>query len=139
MMDGFRSLLVGGGFGLALSSIGFTSWDEVHAMFTFADMRLTLTFAFAVVLIAAGFRLLGRFRPLTSPDRPVHRGTVPGAVLFGVGWALSGACPSIAFVQLGQGQLGALATIAGIFAGNLLFASANRRLFQLPSEGCAID
>jgi uncharacterized membrane protein YedE/YeeE len=62
---------------------------------------------------------------------------VPGALLFGVGWAISGACPSIAFVQLGQGQLGALATIAGIFVGNRLFAAINGRYLHVPAESCS--
>ena len=128
---------LGAAFGLALSLIGFGSWDQVHAMFTFADLRLTLTFGFAVALLSLAFWGLRRARGLAPLHRPIHRGTVPGALLFGVGWAISGACPSIAFVQLGQGQLGALATIAGIFAGNYLFALINARFLRVPAESCS--
>lgn len=138
-MIALRSLALGTVFGLALAFIGFTSWDEVHAMFTFADLRLTLTFGTAVVLIAIAFRAIGRARPLHLRERRIHRGTVAGAVLFGVGWAVSGACPSIAFVQLGQGQLGAIATIAGIVAGNYAFAALNPRVFHVPAESCSSD
>jgi uncharacterized membrane protein YedE/YeeE len=60
-----------------------------------------------------------------------------GGALFGVGWALSGACPSIALVQLGEGQLGALVTLAGIFLGNLAYSAIHDRYFRWSTQSCA--
>lgn len=137
MNVGVRSLVVGIVFGVALTFIGFPSWDEVHRMFTFADLRLTLTFATAVVLIGVAWQIWSRFGEVRASPRYIHKGTLPGGILFGAGWALCGACPSIAFVQLGQGQLGALAAIAGMLAGNALFAAINGRFVNIPANGCA--
>ena len=59
-----------------------------------------------------------------------------GGVLFGAGWALTGACPSIALVQLGEGKLGALVTLVGIFAGNALYAAVHERYFRFSVGSC---
>lgn len=123
-------------FGVALSRIGFSSWDEVHAMFTFADLRLVLTFGLAVVLIAVAWKLLAGRTQAKFGRRVIHPGTIPGALLFGVGWALSGACPSIALVQIGEGQFGAIWTVGGIFLGNWLYGVVHRRFFRWDPGVC---
>lgn len=130
------SLFVGVAFGFALSRIGFSSWEEVHKMFTFADLRLLLGFATAVVLLAGSWRILSGTIGTKWTPRLIHRGTVAGGVLFGAGWALSGACPSIALVQLGEGQLGALWTLAGIFAGNWIYSMVHERWFRWSTGSC---
>lgn len=128
--------LVGLVFGFALSRIGFTSWDEIHRMFTFGDLRLLFTFATAVAVLAISWLLIARMSHPRWTPRPLHRGSLAGGLLFGIGWALSGACPSIALVQLGEGQLGALLSIAGIFAGNWLYAVVHERYFRWPAATC---
>lgn len=132
-----RSLLSGVFFGAALVGIGFASWDEVHAMFTFSDLRLVLTFGCAVAILVPVNRLLARAGVPQTPPRSMNKGVVPGALLFGAGWAISGACPGITLVQLGEGQLGAVATILGIVAGNLAFRELNGRVFHVPTSSCA--
>jgi uncharacterized membrane protein YedE/YeeE len=120
--------------GFALSCIGFADWGEVHRMFTLVDLRLLFTFVGAVGLTAAGFAIVGRGRALGS--RPLQRGTVVGGVLFGVGWAISGACPGASLVQLGEGRVAALVTIAGIVVGVRLHAVARARWFTWDHGGC---
>ncbi len=129
-------IAVGLGLGFALSRIGFASWDEVHAMFTFADLRLTLAFATAVALLAPAWIAIGKATGARFSPRGIHRGTLLGGVLFGAGWALCGACPGIALVQLGEGQLGALATLAGILLGNYAYARVHERWFRWPTTTC---
>lgn len=128
---------VGVGFGFVLSRIGFTSWDDVHRMFTFADLRLLLSFALAVGILTLGWLVLHRLPGSRWTPRPIHRGTLAGGALFGVGWALSGACPSIALAQIGEGQLGALWTVAGSTAGNWLYSVVHERYFRWTIGSCA--
>ena len=127
--------LVGLVFGFALSRIGFSDWGEVHRMFTFEELRLTLTFGGAVALIFVGLRLMPK-RAGTLPRRIFHRGVVPGSILFGAGWALSGACPSIALVQLGEGMLPAVFTLAGVFVGTALYRFVHRRFLRFDDGTC---
>lgn len=100
--------------GAAVSGTGLADFGELHEMFTFAELRPFFAYGGAVVLAGVGFALACQGR---MPARPLRKGTVPGAVLFGAGWALCGGCPGAVLVQLGEGRLAALVTLGGIFAG----------------------
>lgn len=131
--------VVGLALGFALSRIGFSSWDEVHAMFTFRSFRLMLVFVSALVLLTATWIVVKRFRKPDWRPRPFHEGSIPGGILFGVGWAVSGACPGIALVSLGEGQLAAIATLIGLFAGNLSYGVVHRRWLRWHTQSCLDD
>ncbi len=101
--------------GFVVGRLGFTDYGELHRMLVFSDLRLFSAFALAVNLLVLVFMMFGK--GLKLPNATFHRGLVPGAILFGVGWALTGACPGVALVQVGQGSLPALASLAGIGVG----------------------
>jgi uncharacterized membrane protein YedE/YeeE len=124
-------------FGFSLSRIGFSSWDEVHAMFTFSSLRLVFAFGLAVALLMVAWRVVTAKTGATWSPRLIHPGTIAGGVLFGAGWALSGACPSIGFVQLGEAQFGAAFTLVGVFAGNYLYSVVHERYFRWSTRNCA--
>lgn len=126
----------GGALGFVLSRIGFSSWDEVHRMFLFADLRLVLVFGMAVALLVPVWPLLQRLSARRWPERTLHKGTLVGGLLFGVGWALCGACPTVAFVQMGEGQLAGLVTLAGVFLGNAAYGALHARYFRWDTGSC---
>ena len=126
--------LLGGAFGFSLSRIGFTDYGELHKMFQFKDLRMFLTFAGGVMVSAGAYRALRRARPL--PPRPFHRGTVIGGVIFGLGWAVAGACPGVAFAQIGEGKLFALVTLAGILIGSWAYPKVHSRYFRFDRGSC---
>ncbi|MCC7074887.1 MAG: YeeE/YedE family protein [Deltaproteobacteria bacterium] len=126
------ALLLGTALGYSLSRIGFTDYAEVHRMFVFADLRLFLVFMGAVLVTGLGTAVLGRWRSL--PHKRVHAGVVVGGVLFGLGWAIAGACPGAALAQLGEGKLYALVTLVGVALGTLAFHALDRRLALLRSD-----
>lgn len=135
-----RHLFVGTVMGVGLSRIGFASWDEVHAMLTFQTARMHLVFGTTVVILFVMWRSLSRPGVLLGEPRPCHPGSVPGGLLFGLGWALTGACPSSVLVQIGEGQLWALLSLVGIFAGNFAFAALQGRVFRFnPGGSCLTD
>lgn len=109
------TLLPGILLGFTVGRLGFADFNELHLMLLFRDLRLLLAFATAVTLSVALFALFRR-RLNLAPVR-FHKGTVPGAVLFGIGWAVTGVCPGVALVQIGQGIGWAFITLAGIFTG----------------------
>jgi uncharacterized membrane protein YedE/YeeE len=121
--------------GVVISAAGFSDWGEVHRMFSFgvgmggptlANLRLVLAFFGAVGLSIAGFRAFARHDEI--PSKPIRRGTVPGAILFGAGWALSGTCPAGALTQLGEGKVLALVSLGGMLAGAWLHDALRKRL-----------
>jgi uncharacterized protein len=127
---GFLGMIMG----IVLTYIGFTNFGEVHKMFLFVDLRLLLTFAGAVLFAMLFFNFL--MEGLPPAKKPFHPGTIPGSVLFGIGWAITGSCPSIALVQLGQGQAPAVFTIFGIFFGVWLYGQVHRRFFRWDPGSC---
>ena len=126
-------------FGFALHFIGFTDFDQVHAMFSLTDPRLFLTFGVAVAVTSAALHLARSEQRAKLPRGRVHPGILPGAALFGIGWALTGACPGVVFAQLGEGKLVAVATLAGILAGNGLYGYVHRRFFKWDTGSCTIE
>jgi uncharacterized membrane protein YedE/YeeE len=122
--------------GFSLSRIGFSSYDELHKMFVFADWRMFFTFAGALVLTTLMFQVALRRRFQVS--RPIHKGTIVGGMLFGLGWALAGGCPSIPLVQLGEGKVLALFTVTGIVAGVVMFRVVQRRYLRWDVGSCSV-
>jgi uncharacterized protein len=128
------SAVVGLALGFSLSWMGFADFREVHNMFTFSDLRLLFTFFAGVALTGLGFLVVARGQKLMP--KPIHKGTILGGILFGVGWAVTGACPGAALVQLGEGQLPALITITGIVIGTLLYRKVHARFFRWDRGAC---
>lgn len=142
MSQNFRIHLIYGIFGIvmgfALSSIGFADYDEVFKMFTFTDTRMFFSFAFAVMLSTVVFGVLHLTKRLPFEQKHFHPGTIPGSIMFGFGWALCGACPSVVFIQLGQGKLVAVATLFGIYAGVLGYRAFHAQNFRWDTGSCGV-
>ena len=110
------------GFGLALG--GMSKPEVVLSFLQLRDYGLVLlmgagtAMAFVAINIVPRFMekpvLGGEFKPRT---RVFNRNTVFGAIVFGVGWGLSGQCPGSALSSLGIGNLPVLLGIAAMFAG----------------------
>jgi hypothetical protein len=128
------NIIAGLALGYTVANIGFGDYAELNRMFTFQDLRMLLAFAGAVAIIVAIFALI---RVRRTPGR-IHAGVIPGAVLFGTGWAISGGCPAIPIVQVASGYLPALVTIAGIIVGIRLCGWANARYFHLDRGSCGL-
>jgi len=120
--------------GFSLSQMGFTNFGEVNRMLTLISFRLTFTFMMAVVLISIGFFLLDRSQ--IGLQKPIHKGIVPGSILFGVGWALTGTCPAVIISQIGEGYLPALITLAGLVMGMILYKKIHARYFSWDPGSC---
>ncbi|MBB5158662.1 YeeE/YedE thiosulfate transporter family protein [Saccharopolyspora phatthalungensis] len=128
------NIITGLALGYTVTNIGFGDYGELNRMFTFRDPRMLLAFAAAVAIIVVVFALVGVRR---TPGR-IHAGVIPGAVLFGTGWAISGGCPAIPIIQLASGYLPALVTIAGVVVGIWLCRWANARYFRLDRGSCGL-
>jgi hypothetical protein len=123
--------LLGAAFGFALSRGRVTDYDTIAAMFRLTDLHLFGVIGSAIGTAALGLWLLRRSggrtvtgQPMAVRPKPWHRGAIWGGLVFGAGWALTGACPGTALVQVGEGKLAALATVAGILAGTYLYGWA---------------
>ena len=131
MLGLISSLLIGTLFGAGLAVSQMMNPAKVIAFLDFTgDWDPTLAFVMAGALLAAfpGFALA---RKRTSPfiadefqiptRRDVDAQLVAGAMLFGIGWGLSGFCPGPALAALGTGLTEVFAFVAAMVAGMALF------------------
>ncbi len=120
-------LVLGTIFGFVLSRSGAADYDYIQGMFLFEQFQLYGIIGTAVVLTTPGLWLIKRRgvtlmgRPITIELKPMHGGNIVGGLLFGVGWSIAGMCPGPILVNLGEGKLYALGTLAGALAGAALF------------------
>ena len=128
-----RTLVPGLLLGFTVARLGFADFNELHRMLLFRDLRLLLAFATAVTLTIILFRIFQR--KLKLAPVALHKGTIPGAALFGLGWAVTGVCPGVALIQLGQGIWLSLATLSGIFVG-IAFHTRFQKTLGRAAGGC---
>ena len=110
------------GFGLAWS--GMIKPEVVLSFLTFDDLGLLLVLGSAVMTTLLTYQFIPRLltKPLLEDQFGEHStvstsDTVLGAVLFGIGWGLSGVCPGPAIAGLGAGNWPLLVCVAGMAAG----------------------
>ena len=129
-------------FGFLLSRSGAADFDVIQHMFLFDSPHMYGLLAVGVGLTAPGLWLLGRYgrtltgQPIQLAAKPIHGGSIPGGLLFGIGWAMTGMCPGPILVTLGEGKIYALAALAGALAGTWLFGANYvrfQRLLKLPN------
>ena len=108
-------------FGVVLSWSGMTSPDVIRGALLFEDSYLFLFFASAVATATIGQQLLRRAGVVSWAPAPVERRHVTGALVFGIGWGVSDACPGPIATQIGQGIVWGVPTLAGVLLGVYLF------------------
>jgi len=122
------SVYVGGilfGFGLAYS--GMTKQEIVLSFLRLVDLGLILLMGGAAVVTFFAINVVpkflkapvlgGVFKPRVSV---LTRNTIIGAVIFGVGWGISGQCPGSAVASLGTGNWPVIVGLATMFLGAYL-------------------
>ena len=118
-------LFIGGivfGFGLAWG--GMAKPEVVLSFLQLKDYGLVLLMGFATVTTFIAINIVPRFieKPILGGEfkprtRELTRNTILGAIIFGVGWGLSGQCPGSALSSLGIGNYPILIGIASMFVG----------------------
>jgi uncharacterized membrane protein YedE/YeeE len=134
-------LVLGTIFGFVLSRSGAADYNYIQGMFLFERFQLYGILATGVLVTAPGLWALQRWgrtvtgQPIHVELKRMHRGTVVGSLIFGVGWSLTGMCPGPILVNIGEGKIYALAALAGAVVGAALFGTSYERLqrpFGLP-------
>ncbi|MCS6846181.1 MAG: YeeE/YedE thiosulfate transporter family protein [Anaerolineae bacterium] len=128
-------LLIGVMFGIVLTKSEVISWFRIQKMFRFEEAHMYLIIASAVLVGAISVFLIKRFNlktiqgePITIKEKKWQKGVVIGGIIFGLGWAITGACPGPIYAQIGAGTWLALATFAGALVGAYLFAVLQPKL-----------
>lgn len=110
-MRNFLILVIGVFFGIVLSKGEIISWYRIYEMFRFESFHMYGVIGSAVVLGMIMIQLMKRFKIKTIDGRepsykPYQGGFIRyllGGSIFGLGWAMTGACPGPMFILFGRG------------------------------------
>lgn len=125
-------LLLGVYFGVVLTKSEVISWFRIQEMFRFDAFHMYGIIGAAVAVAALSLWLIRRFDvrtlsgeaiPAPSPKKlgRVNTRYWLGGTIFGMGWALTGACPGPLFALVGNGVLVMLVAILGALAGTWVY------------------
>lgn len=130
-------VLLGVGFGIVLVKAEVVSWWRIQEMFRFQAFHMYGILGSAVVtaiVLTGVLKFLGvktvSGADFHVPRKELGRGTRywAGGLVFGLGWAASGACPGPLFAVVGAGTVSFLLAIAGALAGTVVYAHLRPRL-----------
>jgi uncharacterized membrane protein YedE/YeeE len=139
-MKSIRELLkyvvIGTVFGLVLIKAEVASWFRIHEMFHFQSIHMFGIIGSAIAVGAASVLLLKKIhaKALTGevidpkPKEFQKIGNLAGGFVFGLGWALTGACPGPMYALLGAGYHPMALALAGALAGAWVYAVARPKL-----------
>jgi len=130
-------LLLGIAFGIVLTRSEVLSWFRIQEMFRFQSFRMygiigsaVATAAVSLALIKwAGLKAISG-EPIAIPARPVGSGIqyAAGGAIFGLGWALTGACPGPLFALIGNGVTVMIVAVVSALAGTWVYGWLRSRL-----------
>ncbi len=124
-----KVLLLGMVFGFTLTQVRASEYDMIYKMFVGTDLTIAWVILTAIVVGSLGMKILKltgnttvNGQKLEISRKPLRRGVLFGAALFGTGWGLSGACPGTVLAQIGSGRVLGLFTLAGMLLGTYAYA-----------------
>ncbi|MBT0606725.1 DUF6691 family protein [Aequorivita echinoideorum] len=135
-MKYFIYLVIGIFFGIIMFKSEAASWFRIYEMFQFDSFHMYGIIGSALVLGIIGVQIIKRknMKPLDGSEMslsPKDRGVVRylfGGIIFGLGWALAGACPGPMYVLAGAGFSLILLVIFGALLGTFLYGILKDKL-----------
>lgn len=135
-MKSLKYIIAGILFGIIMSKSEAVSWFRIQEMFRFQSFHMYGIIGTAVVLGVIAVFLIKKFHLKDSENQPIvfpekdkqYKKYIIGGTIFGLGWALTGACPGPMFVNLGYGYLTMAIVIFGALLGTYLYGLLKDKL-----------
>ena len=137
MIRVFVFLGIGLFFGVTLFKSEAASWFRIYEMFQFQSLHMYGIIGSALLFGMLFTFLLKRFnakslldgQPLNMADKDKSwKRYLYGGTLFGIGWALTGACPGPLFVLVGAGFMPVFVVIAAAILGTYAYGALRSKL-----------
>lgn len=130
-----KYLLVGTLFGIVFVKAEIISWFRIQEMFRLQSFHMYGVIGSAVVVGMVSVWLIKKFNIKTLDGEPIsiqpkkfNKGQIYGGLLFGFGWALTGACPGPLFAQIGTGATVIVVTLLSAIAGTWFYGLMKDKL-----------
>ncbi|MBB6127572.1 DUF6691 family protein [Mucilaginibacter lappiensis] len=127
-MRNIKYLIIGMLFGIVLIKSEVVSWFRIQEMFRLQSFHMYGIIGSAIVVGLISVLLIRRFRLKTISGEAIiiqvkkfHWGNVYGGLIFGLGWAITGACPGPLFAQIGSGFWVIIITLFSAIAGTWVY------------------
>jgi uncharacterized membrane protein YedE/YeeE len=135
-MNLLKYLLVGFIFGIVLTKAEAVSWYRIYEMFQFQSFHMFGIIMTAIGTGVIGLQIIKRKKMKDIAGNPIYiqdkeDGNVRlfvGGLLFGLGWALVGACPGPIFILLGSGFISAALILFGAIFGTFIYGVLKNKL-----------
>jgi uncharacterized membrane protein YedE/YeeE len=130
-----KYLIVGVFFGIVFVKAEIVSWFRIQEMFRFDSFHMYGVIGSAVIVGLISLQIIKRFNirtlsgeEVSIPPKQFNKGQVYGGFMFGLGWAITGACPGPLFAQIGSGFLVVIITLLSAIAGTWTYGLLRSRL-----------
>lgn len=135
MMGNIKYLFTGLLFGIILVKSEVISWFRIQEMFRLQGFHMYGIIGSAIITAMISVWLIKCFQLKTTEGEPVvittktfNWGNVYGGLIFGLGWAITGACPGPLFAQIGSGYLITWVTLLSAIAGTWIYGLLQEKL-----------
>lgn len=135
-MNLLRYIIVGFIFGIVLTKAEAVSWYRIYEMFQFQSFHMYGIITVAIITGLIGIQIFKR-KQLKDIDgnliviQDKEKGNMRywiGGILFGLGWAMVGACPGPIFILLGAGFWSVGLVLFGAVFGTFLYGLVKDKL-----------
>ena len=133
--DNIKYLFIGMMFGIVLVKTEVVSWFRIQEMFRLQSFHMYGVIGSAIVTAMISVLLIKKFRVKSIYGEPIQlykirfsKGQVYGGLLFGCGWAITGACPGPLFALIGSGTTVILVTLLSAVAGTWVYGYYREKL-----------
>ena len=130
-----KFLIAGMLFGILLINGEVISWFRIQEMFRLQSFHMFGIIGSAIVVGMISIQLIKKFKIRTVNNEAIeiipktyHNGFIYGGIIFGIGWAITGACPGPLFAQVGSGATVVIVTLISAIAGTCMYGYLKPRL-----------
>jgi uncharacterized protein len=134
-MNNLKYLLIGIAFGIVAVKSEIISWFRIQEMFRFQSFHMYGVIGTAVMVGVISVFLIKKFNIktinnelITFEPKPFSKGNIYGGFLFGLGWALTGACPGPLYAQIGSGFGVVMVTTLSALLGTWTYGLLQKKL-----------
>lgn len=130
-----KYLVVGILFGIVFVKAEIISWYRIQEMFRLQSFHMYGVIGSAVVVGVVSVWLIKKLNIKTIAGEKIilsnksfNKGQIYGGLMFGLGWAITGACPGPLFAQIGTGATVVIITLLSAIAGTWFYGFIREKL-----------